>query len=232
MAIKYYLQNNPVTPDPNDCLARVLTHQTLKVEQVVKEMLRRGSTATEADCEAVLRLFFEVVSDEIAEGNNIILPLVNIRPAVNGVFKGATDSFDPSRHIKKATFSAGTMITKKVIAAKVEKIVQPISIPTLIEYTDINSGTTNSIVTPGGIGQIMGEELKYNPTNASEGIFFIAADGTATKVSIVARRTLGRLIFSIPTLAIGNYHLEVRKGYGTSTIVLRTGILQDELQVL
>jgi hypothetical protein len=28
MAIKYYLQNNPITPDPNDCSASVVANQS------------------------------------------------------------------------------------------------------------------------------------------------------------------------------------------------------------
>lgn len=231
MAIKYYLQNNPITPDPNDCSARVVANQTLTAEEVIKEMLRRGSTITEADCQAVLKVFFDVVADEVAEGNSVNLPLVNIRPAVNGVFTSATDSFDPSRHIKKATVSTGTLLTQKMNAAKVEKILQAQTTPALIEYADINSQTTNSILTAGGIGQIVGEELKFNPANAAEGIFFTATDGTVTKVTVIANRTEGKLMFSIPALAAGSYTLEVRKGYGTTNVVVRSGSLQDALQV-
>lgn len=73
----------------------------------------------------------------------------------------------------------------------------------------------------------MGEELKFNPANAAEGIYFVAPDGTATKVDIIASRTEGRLMFSVPgTLATGSYTLEVRKGYGSTNIVVRTGSLQ------
>ena len=231
MAIKYYLQNNPITPDPNDCSARVVANQTLTVENIIKEMLRRGSTITEADCQAVLKVFFDVVADEVAEGNSVNLPLINIRPAVNGVFTSATDSFDATRHIKKASVSTGTLLTQKMNTATVEKILQALTSPALIEYADINSQTTNSILTPGGIGQLVGEELKFNPANAAEGIFFTALDGLATKATIIASRTEGKLMFSIPALATGNYTLDVRKGYGTTNIVVRSGSLQDALQV-
>lgn len=49
MAIKYYLQPNPVTPDPNDHSARVLSNKVHDLESITKEMLKRGSTVTEAD---------------------------------------------------------------------------------------------------------------------------------------------------------------------------------------
>lgn len=229
MAIKYYLQPNPITPDPNDQSARVVSNQVHDLESITKEMLKRGSTVTEADVLAVLKVFFEVVTDEVAEGNNVNLPLVNIKPSVNGVFTSATDSFDASRHITKASITAGILLNQKMSGAVVEKTTQATAGPVLIEFTDINSQNTNSILTSGGIGQIIGEELKFNPANAAEGIYFVASDGTATKVAIVASRTEGKLVFSIPTLAVGTYTLEVRKGYGSATIVVRTGSLPDAL---
>lgn len=229
MAIKYYLQPNPITPDPNDQSARVISNQVHDLESITKEMLKRGSTVTEADILAVLKVFFEVVADEVAEGNNVNLPLVNIKPSVNGVFTSATDSFDASRHIKKASITAGILLNQKMSSATVEKTTQALTAPVLIEFMDINSQNTNAIVTSGGIGQITGEELKFNPDNAAEGIYFVAADGSAIKVTVIASRTEGKLVFSIPTLAVGAYTLEVRKGYGSSNAMVRTGSLQDAL---
>lgn len=232
MSIKYCLQPNPITPDPNDQSARVISNQVHDVDSITNEMLKRGSTITEADIRAVLKVFFEVVSDEVAEGNNVNLPLVNIKPGISGVFTNATDSYDPSRHIKKANVSSGILLTQKLNFAKVEKVTQTTAAPALIQFTDIVTQNTNSIITPGGIAQVVGEELKFNPENDSEGIYFIAADGTATKVTIIASRTEGKLMFSIPNnLVSGSYTLEVRKGYGSTNIVVRTGSLQDALQV-
>ncbi len=231
MAIKYYLQPNPITPDPNDQSARVVSNKVHDSESILKEMLKRGSTITEADIRAVLNVFFTVVSEEVADGNSVNLPLVNIRAGITGVFANATDSFDPSRHIKKANLSAGTDLLRKMNEAKVEKINVSTAAPALIAYTDVHSQTTNSLLTPGGIGQIVGEELKFNPGNATEGIFFIAADNTATPAPIIASRTEGKIVFSIPALSSGDYTLEVRKGYGSTNLVVRSGALQDKLIV-
>ena len=233
MSIKYYLQPNPITPDPNDQSARVISNQVHDVESITKEMLRRGSTITEADIKAVLKVFFEVVSDEITEGNNVNLPIANFRPGIGGVFSNATDSFDPSRHVKKASVSVGLLLNEKLQFAAVEKTTQPTPGPALVQFTDVNSQNTNSILTPGGIGQLVGEELKFNPDNIVEGIYFVAADGTSTKVDIMASRTEGKLVFSIPpVLIVGSYTLEVRKGYGTTGATLRSGSLQETLQVI
>ncbi len=231
MPIKYYLQPNPITPDPNDQSARVLSNVVIDVDVLVKRMLLRGTTLTETDLKAVLTLLSTVVCDEVADGNTVNLPFANIRPGISGVFANALDTFDASRHTRKATLSQGLMLLQKMQNAKVEKITQSMAAPALLEFLDINSGIANSTLTPGGIGQIVGEELKFSTANANEGIFFVSATNAATKVQVIANRTDGKLMFSIPNpLAPGNYSLEVRRAY-TQANTLRIGVLVDSLIV-
>ena len=120
MAIKYYLQPNPITPDPNDQSARVMPGKVLGHEEIIKEMLRRGSTLTEADIRAALNIFFKVVIDEVLEGNSVNLPICNIRPGLTGVFDSATDSFDRGRHVIKASLTAGNALYDQMLGAAVE----------------------------------------------------------------------------------------------------------------
>src|SRR5690606_37881847 len=122
MKIKYYLQSNPITANPNDRTARVLTNDVYQVDNIILQMLERGTTVTEADIRAVLNVFFTVVSDLVARGSNVNLPLVNIRPGITGIFSDQADSFDPARHTKKANVSPGTLLLQKLKVALVEKV--------------------------------------------------------------------------------------------------------------
>jgi hypothetical protein len=232
MVLKYYLQPNPVTPDPNDQSARVLSGNVLNFEDIVTEARRRGTTLTETDLRAAGNLLFETVCHAVAQGNSVNLPLANFRGSITGVFTNATDSFDPSRHTVRAVISQGTMMAEHMASATLEKVLQSQPSPTLIEYFDVNTQTANSKLTPNGIGQISGEELKFDPANAAEGIFIVSSSGTATKVVVIASRTEGKLVFSIPAgLAAGNYTLEVRRGYGNAATI-RTGTLTDTVHVI
>jgi hypothetical protein len=231
MPIKYYLQPNPITPDPNDQSARVLPNASLSLNDIISKMMKRGTTVTEADARAVLNLFFEVVCDELVEGNFVNLPLANIRVGISGVFTSVTDDFDASRHAIRATLSPGLLLNEKMRAARPEKILQPMPSPVILEFLNLNTNTVNSVLTPGGIGQIIGEELKFNPDNLQDGVFFIKSDGSETKATVFATRTLGKLVFNIPTaLTAGNYTLEVRRAY-TKDNVIRKGTLPEVLTV-
>lgn len=232
MPIKFYLHPNPITPDPNDQLARVSTNVTLTEEDIIKACLRRGTTLTEPDLRATINLLFTVITDEVADGNSVVTRLANIRPSITGVFSSITDTFDSSRHSKRATLSAGSMLYNKMQEAKVEKIASGIPSPDLQEFLNVKSGTTNDLLTPGSIGQLVGSELKFNPENAEEGIYLTHEAGTETKVTELAIRTEGKLMFTIPSgLATGGYQIEVRKGYGKAASI-RTGTLQKQLQII
>ena len=170
--------------------------------------------------------------DEVADGNAVVTRLANIRPSINGVFTSLTDTFDSSRHTRRATLSAGAALYDKMQEAKVEKISSGIPSPDLQEFLDVKSGTTNSTLTPGSIGQLAGNDLKFNPANAEEGIYLTNETGTETKVTELAIRTEKRLLFTIPSgLVAGGYQIEVRKGYGKMATI-RTGVLHKQLEIV
>lgn len=229
--IKYYLMPNMTTPDPNDQMARISPKEILDENTIAERMVKRSSSYTLPIIKGVLELFFDVVTDEISNGNHVNTPLVNIKPGINGTFVSATDNFDPARHLLKATISQGVLLNQKMKSSQVEKILKPIAQPVLVEYNDVNSKTFNSKITKGGIGIIIGEELKFNPANVNEGVFFYSEDNEITKVSNLAGITNGKIIFTIPsTLVAGNYTLKVIKAYGKHN-ELRTGELHEILTV-
>jgi hypothetical protein len=228
MPISYYLQRNHVSKGPNDHSARVYSPYTHDMDVIVQKMMKRGTGTSETDLRASLQIFFDVVTDEVLEGNSIITPIANFKPGIMGLFEGRADTFDYNRHAIKANVSNGKLLNDKMYFATAEKINQPFPLPLLLEFTDINSGVSNKSITSNGMGSILGEQLKFNPENPEEGIFFV--NGTTHKVNIVGTRTEGKLMFTIPTLTPGEYKLEVRKAYKGGAEV-RAGALPETLTV-
>lgn len=102
--------------------------------------------------------------------------------------------------------------------------------PEITQFVDFNSSESNAVLTPGGIARITGEELKFDQSQADEGVFFVAADGTETRVEVIASLTEGQLMFQVPALARGEYSVAVRRAY-TSSRTLRRGQLDSTLTV-
>ena len=231
MPVRYYLQLNPMTPDPNDHSARVETLGNLTPDALAQELVNRGIITNVAQARGFITGYESVIAEKVAEGWAVNTPLMTVRPGINGVFDGATDTYDNARHSLRGKLDAGPLLEAKLATATVEKILKAAPAPVLIAFINENTGGENATITPGGIGRIVGEELKFDPAKPNDGIYFVPATGAAVKVTVLSNRTEGRLIFGCPALAAGSYHVQVRRTYGTANPVLRTGELSAPLTV-
>jgi len=215
MPIKYALFENNLTSDPDDFAAHVEITATANMETIAKHMLDQGSTVTSADILAVLEDAIKACEALLLEGYSVNLGgLVRLQPSIKGIFHGANDKFDPSRHRVDVGATPGTRVRNKVRAeAKVKKDETILPLPDLITFQDVISNTTNTTATPNGIGTIIGHRLKFDPTQPDEGIFFkVAGMPPEIKVTYVQRNMPAELIFINPaTLVPGTqYYIFVR----------------------
>ena len=233
MPIKYALFENNLTADPNDYAAIVQIAGSWDLDTIADKIVGRGSTVGKADVLAVLTDAVSVCAEGVDESNRINFGgLVQLFPRVKGVFNGVTDTFDPARHFVDVGANPGNEIRQTVRAgATVEKVEALKPSPSPIQYRDVNSDTTNDQVTVGGIGELAGSRLKYDDTQADEGVYFVATAGGETKVTIVQKNKPAELVFSIPaTLVPGTYNIEVRARIAGGT-ELRIGRLDPVLTV-
>ena len=231
MPINYVLLENNLTSDPSDYMAAVQATRTAETDDIIARIIQQGSTVVKADILSVLEDYHTAIENMVLEGVNVNTPLANYSVSIKGVFNGPTDMFDPGRHQVVATTNPGKRFRRAVRehaqAVKGEALKPR---PNPVEYTDVNSGERNSVLTPGGMGQLVGHRLKFDPAAAAQGIFFQAEGGAATKAAMVGRNKPGELMFMVPALAAGDYTLEVRTVMRGSEDV-RTGALEATLTV-
>lgn len=219
MIIKYNLVDNPLTPDPNDFRAQVVSNGSIDMEQVIDACIQRGTMVTKTDLTAVLDLSFAVICDFVVKGYHVNTPLVNLRPLVKGVFTDEEEAFNREKHTLKPGISAGIMLRKKFETAPVERTDSKPVVPTISSFFDQKSGLKNFEVTPGGMGMLKGTNLNYATIEPDEGIFFVDSTGAETQVSDFLEVKPGKVSFSIPsTLAQGNYILAFRNRMASSTM--------------
>jgi hypothetical protein len=233
MPIKYYLHQNAIAKRPESHKAVIIPNTVHNLQSIISQMLQRGTTLSEADILASLHLFFEVVTQEVQEGNHVNLPIVNIKPGISGEFTSALDQFDASKHRLKTTTSSGILLKNTIKNSPVEKVIKSLTLPILSAFSDIQSQTINDSITPNSIGQIVGNHLKFNTTNPSEGVFFVNANNEIFQASIFATLHPRKLIFSIPdAMPSGNYSVVVKKAFGKTAATVRQGILPFTLKVV
>ncbi|WP_309384088.1 DNA-binding domain-containing protein [Cerasicoccus frondis] len=231
--MKYALFPNALANEGNQYRAITQISGSKDLEAVVDRMILLGSTITEADIRAVLVEAIRAVESLLIDGNRVNMGgLVQLWPGITGSFNGKNDAYDASRHQLSLNATAGRRLLKtlrdKVAPERVDGIPPA---PLVFDFIDDGSGTINEQLTPGDIGSIVGNRLKFNPDAPDEGLFFIDVDeGTETRLANIKQNHPKELIFRVPPDLPGdhNYRIEVRARMPRSES-LRTGVLQDIL---
>lgn len=234
MPIQYSIVEYPLSSGGQRHVARVHPVDSVTHERVVDMVVARGSTVGRADVKAVLEDFYDVCRQQVTQGNSVnIANLAVMLPRIRGSFDDLTDQFDASRHEIQISVRATRKLREAVQAeAGTSKIGFKNTGPAVTSFKDAGSGTTDTNLTPGNIGTIIGARLKFNPQADDEGIFLKHLDSKQTwHIQQVSHNRPRQLIFRIPDdLATGQYQLQVAKRPRNSN-VLRTGYLNPDLTV-
>jgi hypothetical protein len=222
-----------LTIAPDDFMAQVTNVLSHGEAEIVARMLKKGAGLTRSDIFSVTDMYTETVCEIIAEGGAVVTPLFNAFPSIPGVFKGIDDPFDLKRHGVRINLTAGKSTREAVKLIKTRRVHVANPQPLIVAVKDTLSGSTNDIITPGGVIQVLGSRLKVDEENILNGVFLIDEYGTETKLPVIVENKPARIIVMLPvTLAAGNYFLEARTTFtysGKESKTLRVGRLHKEL---
>ncbi|NJN99394.1 MAG: DUF4469 domain-containing protein [Anaerolineales bacterium] len=227
MPINFSLHQNNLNTETTQFRAVVHSSGTMDYEQIVERVVKQNSTVTRSDVMAALNDFFAAIEDALLLGYNVNTPVANFRASIKGGFDSELDGFTAGRNTVEASISPGPRLRKTMQDAQVQKQESSERLPRPLYYTDLNSGELNGPITPGGMGQLTGHRLRFDPADPTQGIFFI--NGSVTRVSIAGKNDPSELMFLVPaTLTPGDYALEVR---AASNGTLQIGLLKKTLTV-
>lgn len=228
--INYSLHENTFSNDAENYRAIVQSHGTLDLDQTIKEMIARGSAATEAGAAALLKDFFNTAQVLLLYGWRLSTPLFSIGLSIQGTFDDQLDTFDSSRHQIDLVFTPNRQFLRAIQSqAQTQKQKPNRPQPRPLQYINPNNGADNQTLTPGGGARVLGELLSFDQADPNQGIFLIAEDQSSTRIEVVINNTPSDLIFLVPSdLTAGQYQLEVRAQFGAG---LRSGTLKNPLTV-
>jgi hypothetical protein len=228
--IKYTVVKSNLKTHADGFVGRVRSTGTIRFEQLVDLVARSNTTVAKSDVLSVLEDYHSKIEELVQGGETVVTPHVIVCAGIRGTFQNLTDMFDPLRHRIVVRVSVAKRLRRAMRDVQVEKLRTNRPAPRPGVYLDTNSDRQNSVLTPGGGGQVLGEQLRSNPADPAQGVFFVDAAGTATRVEQLIVNTLAQLAFVVPNLAPGPYMLEVRATIRNNPEV-RTGKLDEVLIV-
>lgn len=234
MDIKYYLQRNLLSKKEDAYAAHISTTGILDNKGLIRQMTRKGTTFSEAEIGAFMVLLNETVQEELSKGQIVKLPFVTLRLSIGGVFDGLKDRFNRNIHRIKVSASPSLELKRFAAALPVERVSKDVGAPVLNTIVNVFTDTKNAVLSPGNIARIHGVDLKFRAENASQGVFFVSEDGQQqVKVEKLESHSDSKIVFNIPDLPSSVFwKIEVRKAYGRTGSIIRTGQLENLLQVI
>lgn len=207
--LKYSLTRNLLTGNADDYTAKTQSLGSYDKEAIITNMLWRGSLLTRTDIVAVLNGFEESIANIIHDGGTVNTPLFNTSFSISGKFEGGVDNFDHKRHKVNVNLNKGILIRNaeaKVIPEKTSAIAPQLQI---LEVKDSVSGKVNERLTPGGVLQVWGNNIKIAGDHPDCGLYFVPESGDTLKAQVIAQNKPSSLIIAIPKLTTGTYTLQL-----------------------
>ena len=221
-----YLRPNTLTKDNDrDCIADVHAHTaTQRNEDIAEIITKERSEFRKETIMSILNMRDKAVKDLIEQGVSFMDSLVQISPRVSGVWKTENSAYDEKVHKRTVDLipTADLRTTLDEIGVKVLGVKE--SSARITEITDTATGLKDGTLTIGDDIIIEGDKLKVDESDAAQGVFFKAANGTEYKSERrLSVNKMGQIIARIPdTIPEGEVTVTVRTKYSGSSAPLKT----------
>ena len=207
--LKYSLVENLLTERPDDYSAQTYSGTSLDKEAIITRMLKRGTTLTRTDILAVLNSLEETIVDALLEGGTVNLPLFNTAFSISGVFESPMDSFDGNRHKLNINLTKGTLLREAEKRVKLEKSNNPSPQPQIQEVKDSISGSVNEHLTPNGVAELRGYNLRIEGEDRACGLWFVPESGKEVRATTIIENKPSKVLAMIPALPLGSWQVKV-----------------------
>ncbi len=229
-SIKYVITKSHLIGNLVGYIGRILYDKTVSFEELVDRVAGSNTTVSRPDVLAVIDCLCTTIVDMVTDGKSVVTPVAVYRPGLKGTFTTGTDAFDPSRHQLIARIIPGTRLRDGLRDARVVQVEREVPLPLPKTFIDVLSGAIDESLRAGQPAQLCGRRLQYDPAQPDEGIFFVDAAGTATRVEAYVVNTPSLVGFIVPPLAPGEYKLQVQARFNDTT-ELRTGQLPGSVTI-
>lgn len=220
--VNVWLQDNLLTPRPNDYYGRVKPMGTISNDDIAKEIIKEGTEYKEETIIDILSRSNRIIIEKMAEGYNVNTGVFYSHISVNGVFDGATDRFNPEEHRLIASFTSSNDLREQLKKTQVEIVGTITSEPVIGKVIDSLSEAEDSNITPNNVLIIKGNRLKIAGSDASNGVYLInQVDNTRHKCEQIISNEPKQLMIMVPALEAGNYELEIVTQYSSSNTVVK-----------
>jgi len=220
-----------MNPEKGGYIAKVSQWAKTDLDDIMDYMVAEGTGLTRPQALAYFEKLVQSFEHFIELRGGVSTPLCRVQTTISGVFRDKGDKFDPKRHQINLRITPGTRLEDLKNRLKLEKENNRDHTPSPELFIDSCSETENKSATPQSMAMLKGHDLKFDPKDLRQGIFFVPETGVDNiRVNIYSIIRTTEIVFSVPHLLPGNYTVVVRAIMRRHKSV-RGGVLQRMITV-
>ena len=216
------LYDNPLTEVEGDFTARLRISGSLRNSHIAQRIIDRGSEFRKETIVHLLDIADQEKVKAIVAGKSVVDGTGQIMMQLRGNFGGESAPYNPEKHTLVVCFIPGKALRKAMqqVTVQTNKATTGPIINTII---DPSTQKENETIQPSLPLIIQGVNLKVAATgDNAAGVFFVTADGaTQTPAMLLVHNNPSELTVVAPTLADGEYYVEVRTQYAASNKMVK-----------
>jgi len=211
------LYDYPLGDKKEDRIGKVISSKAFSEEDLIQLAVARGTDIGASTMRATLEIISELAIEQITKGAIVHLGLAQFHVNVHGVFQGDAAKWDKEKHSLHVQANPIVELKKAVESCEVELRGMAPERAGINSVKDLNSEEFNTTITPGGVVQVFGSNIKIVGDLESLGIYLYHLE-TNTEIVIPMSRLAvnapSHLFFVAPAdLKIGLYSLSVLTQY-------------------
>jgi len=200
-----------MNPETGGYIAKVSQWAKTDLDDIMDYMVAEGTGLTRPQALAYFEKLVQSFEHFIKLRGGVSTPLCRVRTTISGVFRDKGDKFNSKRHQINLRITPGTRLEDLKSRLKLEKENNRDHTPSPVVFIDATSNTINELATPQSIAKLKGHDLKFNPEDPKQGIFFVPETGSANvRVNFYSNIRTTEIDFLIPPLPPGNYTIVVQ----------------------
>ncbi|MFA8451282.1 MAG: DNA-binding domain-containing protein [Bacteroidales bacterium] len=210
--MEYTLFENKLTKDnEDDFIAKHVNSIIENSADLLETITGPGSILKETESKAVIEAYWKTIIKYIQKGHEYRDEWISVSLNIAGTFENKDARFDRESH----EIRVGVVPNKRIKKAAREinpHYVDPDFDRAIIENIyDFASDTDNDTLSPGGVVEVKGRNLKIHEGPVGAGVFLINKEsGDEVVIQKMRDNEPRTLRFVVPTLEAGTYRLEIR----------------------
>ena len=208
----YTLFKNKLTKDIEDnYCAKHVNGITLNRSHLLDDITGEGSILKITESKAAIEAYWSRIIKYISEGKEYRDECICVGITITGNFIGKKARFDPNVHDVTVRFNPNKLVKMATRDIQPQYIDPDYDRAVVESVYDWSSDSENTTISPNGVVEVFGRDLKIYKEVEGAGIFFVNKDsGEEVKISRIRINEPRSLSFMVPELAAGNYRLEIR----------------------